>query len=249
MEKVWYRRSLALMGVIAIIACSGFMYQIAATGDVTGNLPGPLTVAKLQGRTLDSAAPSSGNTITWDGSRWLPAMLPWTSLTGTAPNISTFPNNSGYLTSVAWSAVTSKPTVVSYFTNDSGYLRYPDTITAATTAAAWTGEDQVSIFVGGSTATSLVAKTVDAAYLNISGNKTMAQVNCATDTGSLSLKVTRTLSGSTAEVADIATCSNAGGTTSSLSITNLANTSRLGYIISSPSGSPTSLAIAIKFTR
>lgn len=99
MEEVWRRRAVALIAVMAFVACSGFLYQIVASGDVTGDLPGPLTVAKLQGRTLDSAAPSTGNAITWDGSKWLPAMFSWANLTGTVPAVSTFTNDSNYVTS------------------------------------------------------------------------------------------------------------------------------------------------------
>ena len=45
------------------------------TGDVTAG-PGSgsqaASVVRLQGRTVDSAAPSSGNILTWDGAKWTP---------------------------------------------------------------------------------------------------------------------------------------------------------------------------------
>lgn len=233
---------------MAFVACSGFLYQIVASGDVTGDLPGPLTVAKLQGRTLDSAAPSTGNTITWDGSKWLPAMFSWSNLTGTAPNISTFANNSGYLTTVAWSAVTGKPTGVLAFTNDAGYLTASGTIALADSAAQFTGPDQYNIMVGGSTATALVNKTVDNAILHFQGNINVTNIYCSTDAGSLTLRVYgRNNVGTVTDLASGLGCSTSGGTSSTG--VNYPSASKFGYEISSVSGSPTTLSIAIKFNR
>lgn len=41
-------------------------------GDLSGSLPSP-TVAKIQGRSLSSAAPSTGQVLKWNGSAWAPA--------------------------------------------------------------------------------------------------------------------------------------------------------------------------------
>ncbi|MEO8596168.1 MAG: hypothetical protein ABI759_22810 [Candidatus Solibacter sp.] len=43
----------------------------SAGGDLSGALATP-TVAKLQGRTVSSSAPASGNVLTWNGSQWVP---------------------------------------------------------------------------------------------------------------------------------------------------------------------------------
>ena len=43
----------------------------AASGDLSGSLGSP-TVAKLQGRTMASTAPSSGQVLAWDGTQWAP---------------------------------------------------------------------------------------------------------------------------------------------------------------------------------
>ena len=44
----------------------------AASGDIAGNYPGPMTVDGLQGRTVSSTAPSTGQVLTWNGSSWAP---------------------------------------------------------------------------------------------------------------------------------------------------------------------------------
>jgi hypothetical protein len=60
-------------------------------------------------------------------SQWQPqtSSMPWSGITGKPTLVSTWTNDSGYLTAVpaqTWASITGKPTVVSAWTNDSGYL-------------------------------------------------------------------------------------------------------------------------------
>ncbi len=50
-------------------------------GDLTGALPNP-TVAGLQRRAVSSAAPATGDVLTFDGSTWKPAAIPVIGVTG-----------------------------------------------------------------------------------------------------------------------------------------------------------------------
>lgn len=57
------------------VAVLGQMPDLAgpASGDISGTHPGPYTVTRMQGRSISSATPSTGQVLTWNGSSWAPA--------------------------------------------------------------------------------------------------------------------------------------------------------------------------------
>jgi Pectate lyase superfamily protein len=51
----------------------------STSGDLSGTLPGPLTVLKVNGQPVASTAPTTGQTLTWNGSAYSPATPPASS--------------------------------------------------------------------------------------------------------------------------------------------------------------------------
>lgn len=104
--------------------------QNAITGDVTGTIAAS-TVAKIQGKAVSAATPTTGYVLKWDGSQWAPAIDIGTngadasSLRGTSV-ASTSPTSGQYLKydGTNWTPATipAIPTTLSSFTNDSLFI-------------------------------------------------------------------------------------------------------------------------------
>jgi len=56
--------------VAALTALGALSATAAAGGDLSGNYPNP-TVAKIQGQAVSSAAPGTGQVLTWNGTTWI----------------------------------------------------------------------------------------------------------------------------------------------------------------------------------
>ena len=93
-------------------------YLTAATlpahgGDVTGSQTAS-TVVKIQGVAVATTAPAINQVLTYNGTNWVPSLMPWTSVSGRPTAVSAFTNDAGYLTSG------SLPTLAGDVTGSSG---------------------------------------------------------------------------------------------------------------------------------
>lgn len=84
---------------------------VAAGGDVSGFLAS-LTVSKLQGRTLASTAPSTGDRIAWSGSQWAPTPNPSFVVQQAGANVSTNPSSLNFQSGFGVSTSGSQANVV-----------------------------------------------------------------------------------------------------------------------------------------
>jgi hypothetical protein len=84
---------------------------VAAGGDVSGFLAS-LTVSKLQGRTVASTAPSTGDRLAWSGSQWAPTGNPSFVVQQAGSNVSTNPTSLNFQSGFGVSAAGSQANVV-----------------------------------------------------------------------------------------------------------------------------------------
>lgn len=123
----------------------------------------------------------------------------WSNVTGRPTALSSFTNDSGYVTpagsvnysnstgAVAWTNVSSRPTAVSQFTNDSGYLTAGGSIANATN---WTGSRQLSWAMGdGTNALSAMTNTIPVWRNRLYTSATLSTLTCKVNSGSVTVSV------------------------------------------------------------
>jgi hypothetical protein len=255
--------------LVALLAGAVFG-QVPAGGDLAGNLPGP-TVAKIQGRTVSSTAPTNGQALLWNSttSTWTPgdiaaSAIDWSTITNkptfastnTASAVVQRDSSGNFSAGTVTAALSGNATTATTAGNVTGVVAPANGGTGQTTlalgyAALAASQPHQMSFVWGDGVNVVTALTVPEFFYATAYSITVTGVRCKTIPSGATVNFSLIDSSGNLMTSAVLACTYAGAPTTSMnsSYSTITKASEgMGFTLASVSA-VTAVAVTITYTR